>query len=196
MSEHPYASERSNPAVGACMPANVNLLFDGSNLYLSGESKTQCWQKTYPAVSGKASTSGLKLTFDYTPKAQTTMNAGPIPEGKYWVNPSEMWEYGTKAWLADALAWGTPIETGFGKYRLTIHHYPTTKTHRRGGFFIHGGKVPGSIGCIDLHKHMPQFVRDLDKIVGRKACYVDLTVRYADKRVVIANPAAGSQGKK
>jgi hypothetical protein len=42
--------------------------------------------------------------------------------------------------------------------RYTIHPYISTETYGRGGFFIHGGDAPGSIGCIDLWDHMEDFV--------------------------------------
>ena len=34
-----------------------------------------------------------------------------------------------------------------------------TRTYGRGGFAIHGGAIPGSIGCVDLTRFMPDFVR-------------------------------------
>ena len=32
-----------------------------------------------------------------------------------------------------------------------------TKTYGRSGFAIQGGTFPGSIGCVDLTRHMPDF---------------------------------------
>ena len=34
-----------------------------------------------------------------------------------------------------------------------------TRTCGRGGFAIHGGAIPGSIGCVDLTRYMPDFVK-------------------------------------
>jgi hypothetical protein len=61
---------------------------------------------------------------------------------------------------------------------VTIHPFTTTVTHGRGGFFIHGGKNPGSIGCIDLTSNITKFVKDLDKEGARRKCQIHLTVKY------------------
>lgn len=67
----------------------------------------------------------------------------------------------------------------WGNYRLTIHPYPGTVTHARGGFFIHGGATPGSAGCIDLTMYMDHFVEKLiQELKGLPACHIPLNVRY------------------
>ena len=59
---------------------------------------------------------------------------------------------------------------------------PAAQTRRRGGFFIHGGDVPGSAGCIDLTLHMDRFIAQLGSELGDSAdCHVPLNVRYARK---------------
>ena len=45
----------------------------------------------------------------------------------------------------------------WGSHRITIHPFDSTHTFGRGGFFIHGGTMPGSAGCIDLTSGMPRF---------------------------------------
>ena len=171
-----YSAERYEPKVGACVsptaekfdgksptgaPATIELTFDGTVLKATG-AMTGSWL----AVSGKPT--GGK--FDYSPRNQAQKNTGPIPAGDYWIQPSELWE---EAWYrrGDPAAWGN--------YRITIHPYPTTPTGGRGGFFIHGGDVPGSAGCIDLTKNMDHFVEALKKALnGKTDCYIKLTVRY------------------
>lgn len=72
--------------------------------------------------------------------------------------------------------------SAWGNFRLTIHPYPSTQTHGRGGFFIHGGSVPGSAGCIDLMVNIDKFVERLkDELEGLPECYIPLTVRYSSK---------------
>jgi hypothetical protein len=66
----------------------------------------------------------------------------------------------------------------WGNERLSIHAEKGTKTHNRDGFFIHGGTDWGSIGCIDLTSHMPDFGRKFRKAAdGKKK--VPLRVQYA-----------------
>jgi hypothetical protein len=156
-----YAGERYTPQFPSC--GLWRLRFNGHALYFFG-SRTY----SYPAVSGKPTTAG---SFDYSPARQAMPNEGPIPEGSYWVRPDEMddnWHY----WFSSA-AWN-----GWGRYRISIHPYPATVTHGRGGFFIHGGATAGSAGCIDLVNHMNDFHDDFVREVGSRQCYIPLEVSY------------------
>jgi hypothetical protein len=161
MPDKKYESERYDPSFAHC--SLLSLHFDGKRLLLFG-GKTEY---SYPAVSGKPSKDGK---FNYTPEHQKTPNGGPIPEGTYWINPNEIWELEWYDFWTNENAWG--------KYRVTIHPFRTTVAHGRGGFFIHGGKNPGSIGCIDLTSNITQFVRDLEKEGARRKCQIHLTVKY------------------
>lgn len=157
-----YAAERGIPAVPGCARSTLTLRFDGRFLTLGGPTG-----RRYEAVSGMP---GLKGRFSYSATRQRISHEGPIPEGEYWIQPSEMW---TNRWYSNA------PRDAWGNHRITIHVSPGTKTHGRGGFFIHGGAEPGSAGCIDLHVHMDAFVRDLRKATDDDdACYVPLTVQY------------------
>ena len=99
---------------------------------------------------------------------------GPIPEGEYWIQLDEMWK---NHFVKSAL--GITPRAAWGNYRISIHPYASTKTHNRGGFFIHGGYVPGSAGCIDLTGHMDTLVKELiNEREGLPKCYIPLTVRY------------------
>ncbi len=167
-----YAAERYHPNsknIGHCTPkdfnktkSNLYIFFDGYILTLSGGKKTH----QYAAVSGKPE----QGKFSYTLERQKAKNIGPIPEGTYWINPDEIWE---NAWYKRA------SRESWGDYRVTIHPYPNTETHGRGGFFIHGGKYFGSIGCIDLTIRINNFIEDLrNELNGNKNCYVPTTVMY------------------
>ena len=70
------------------------------------------------------------------------------------------------------------MEDSWGKYRITIHPFTTTNTFHRGGFFIHGGKTPGSLGCIDLTSNIEAFVSSLRKEGAIRKCQIHLTVEY------------------
>lgn len=98
---------------------------------------------------------------------------GPIPAGQYWVQPSQLWE---NNWVKNLV---TAPRGAWGNFRLTIHPYPLTETHDRGGFFIHGGSNAGRAGCIDLIHYIDKFVQRLtQELGGRPECYIPLTVQY------------------
>ena len=155
-----YSGERYNPTIAHC--STLTLHFNGSTLTMRGGSTAYI----YSAVSGRPQNG----RFSYSIEAQRQRNRGPIPTGTYWIRPDEMWE---NAWykVGPTDAWGN--------YRITIHPFTTTETYGRGGFFIHGGTMPGSAGCIDLTTEMDQFVRDLRKeLGGRETCQIHLFVEY------------------
>ena len=158
---NPYAAERGTPSVPTCNRGRVLLRFDGRFLSMIGPQA-----RSYAAVSGRPLDNG---GFDYSVSRQHESRAGPIPPGRYWVQPSQMW---TNHWynIAPRAAWGN--------HRITIHVYPGTETFGRGGFFIHGGTHAGSAGCINLHAQMEKFVADLKAAAGDPDCYVPLTVDY------------------
>ncbi|WP_434113717.1 tlde1 domain-containing protein [Paraburkholderia caffeinilytica] len=157
-----YAAERGIPTVPACRKSNIQLRFDGRFLFMIGPAG-----RAYAAVSGRPTSSG---GFDYSPARQRESREGPIPPGRYWIQPSQMW---TNHWynVAPRAAWGD--------HRITIHVFPGTETYGRGGFFLHGGTHPGSAGCINLHGRMENLVRDLQTAtVASPDCYILLTVEY------------------
>lgn len=156
-----YAEERYDPSLAMC--SKLALTFNGKTLAMTGGSKTY----SYPAASGKPDKGGA---FSYTKEAQIAGFSGPIPEGIYWINPDELW---VNRWYKRG------SEASWGKYRITIHPFTTTETYQRGGFFIHGGKVLDSIGCIDLTSHIDAFVADLQVEGAMRKCQIHLSVRYA-----------------
>jgi len=161
-----YASERGDPGVPVCQQAPVRLSFDGVLLKGSGGKLAMM----YPAVSGKPNEKGQ---FVYTIDRQKEAKKGPIPEGEYWIQPSQIWD---NAWYKNG------SRAGWGEHRLTIHPYPKTETYGRGGFFIHGGHVPGSAGCIDLTSHIVGFIQAMEKeLSGRPECFLSLTVNYGSR---------------
>jgi hypothetical protein len=154
-----YSGERRNPGRAACAAGALRLRFTGDHLVMSGGSK----EHSYPAYSGNGARAA-------------------IPKGRYWINPSELWE---RTGLGDVKRGFVELLTGvdpapysaWGMYRITIHPYPGTKTGGRGGFFIHGGTSPGSLGCIDLVHNMDTFVADLRReLRGTPNCFVPLNV--------------------
>lgn len=164
----PYAHERGMPTLPQCGRSPLALRFDGTTLAMAEGVRHYAWS----AVSGRAGADG---GFDNSARRQAQRGEGPIPAGRYWIDPSELW---------DRDYWN-PFQhvrvprASWGDYRLTIHVYPGTRTHGRGGFFVHGGSTPGSAGCIDLAVGMNNFVEILRlRLNGVTTCYIELLVAY------------------
>ena len=166
-----YADERGEPSAPAC--GLESLLFDGYYLkLLIGTEVTKAWH----ARSG-VNENGV---FDYSVERQKVHKKGPIPEGEYWIQPKQLRVF---------LLGDNYTNPAWGVARITIHPRPTTETYSRGGFFIHGGKVWGSIGCIDLTYGMQSFVDKIREIIEyfptgfvpyeQNGCTIPLTVKYA-----------------
>ena len=157
-----YSKERYDPSLAHCHA--LTLAFDGQRLTLASAGRAF---RSYAAVSGRPDTQG---NFAYGNARQHQTFQGPIPEGTYWVRPDELWE---NAWYKPA------PRAAWGDFRLSIHPFSTTHTFGRGGFFIHGGSVPGSAGCIDLMGQMSHFAAELRSLLGQQtACQIHLTVKY------------------
>jgi len=78
------------------------------------------------------------------PKCSANKNQGPLPPGKYQLNVSEISQLG---------AFGTllrQLRGDWGSWRVPLHPLPATNVMGRSGFFLHGGQIPGSAGCIDF----------------------------------------------
>ena len=82
---------------------------------------------------------------------EQTPNKGPIPRGVYYIdnkmidNPS--------FWNDVKRNFFTPGEEGggdWGDWRVRIYPRPKTKRYGRTGFYLHGGYISGSSGCIDF----------------------------------------------
>lgn len=161
-----YAHEIRRPEVPACAKSVITLHFDGKVFKIQAAVGVL---KTYAAVSGRP----INSKFDYSTERQKLSNQGPIPQGNYWISPADIWENNViKSLLVSS-------RSAWGDYRITIRVSPGTQTHARGGFFIHGGDIPGSAGCIDLTTSMNQFIKDLKSLLGKSVhCHIPLTVEY------------------
>lgn len=137
-----------------------SLRFDGARL--SHIDNAGGVVQSWPAVSG-APGSG--------PADSYRRNYGPIPEGDYSVDPNKVnydrwWKWG----------WGNSDD--WGTVRTPIDPKSGTNTGGRDEMYIHGGRRPGSIGCIDLTGHNDHFHDWLKRQSGP----VDLTVDYPNYR--------------
>jgi len=163
------------------IPSNY-LLFDGTKLswYVNGKVV-----KSWKAVSGRTKFNTFgdknseKLVKKYGGKNTEFMKIkkqGPIPVGDYTIsqlqkrtngNATSFIQGKTDKELYNIMIndkghdWNTGTKTDFiawGDYRLPITKFGETETFGRGSFYIHGGGIPGSIGCIDLLNQMNDFV--------------------------------------
>lgn len=119
--------------------------------------KKNCVSMKYSISSGKlvvktgAATGPQYLVMDATSGRGSSMNnpgdinlfkVGPIPPGSYSLNPSE---------ISTGLMWSLTrnMKGDWGSFRVPLHPQFDLPDGRTGGFFLHGGSIPGSAGCID-----------------------------------------------
>lgn len=160
-----YKAERGNSTLADC---SFSMTFDGLALDCGPGGN-------FLAVSGEKKTDGSGEYFDYSAKAQQ-QPGGPIPEGVYWLNPDELKDLGVRR-LLDKNSWP---EKAWGSHAITIHPFETTPTFGRGGFFIHGGEIAGSIGCIDVTNNMDKVADAVDDV---DRCKIKLTIAYRSARM-------------
>ena len=140
-------------------PVNVKpgqyAVFDGKKFTLYENDKPIM---SWDAVSGK---DGYR-----SPEYQNMKDTGPIPEGTYVARQSELQHitpYGIIVGIANAGTWPGSLYS-WGASRVKLESSQQTNTYGRGGFYIHGGWVPGSAGCIDLTSNIDNFVALFDYI--------------------------------
>jgi RHS repeat-associated protein len=113
-----------------------------------------------------------KTKFVYNDKNQKWSWSGPIPAGKYWLTPSE------EANWTNAIRHTTATDS-WGNYSWPLHAYPETNTFGRGGFFLHGGTLWGSAGCIDVKNSDALIHSYFGTFDNKPCCYVDVIVEYS-----------------
>ena len=127
-----YAALANNP-VNFVDPLGLETLtFDGANVTLADDDGNPIG--TYPATSGRPGVTDPSRPW-----------LGPIPEGTYLLRP---WEIGVRDPLRRVR--DTFAREDWGGFRVPLHPRPGTETFGRTGFFLHGGRIPGSAGCIDV----------------------------------------------
>src|SRR5690606_25253592 len=80
-------------------------------------------------------------------------------------------------------------EASWGESRIELTPDSGTNTFGRSGFFIHGGDMPGSAGCIDLLAEESDFM-DYIRGVGQP---VTLTVEYDANYTSASHPYINAQ---
>ena len=92
---------------------------------------------TMPVTSGRDSCTNR-------PTCDTKPNIGPIPSGSYYANANDLTNPGI---IGDVLR---NFRGDWGDWRIPLNPKKGTNTHGRSGFFLHGGALSGSAGCIDF----------------------------------------------
>lgn len=130
-------------------PVNTNknqiAIFDGTSLTLyENDKKIKSWN----GMSGKP---------DYqSAQYQNVTDKGPLPEGTYVARQSKYQERKDSDFVRKYNNWRGG-ERSWGKSRVWLQPSVQTNTFNRSKFTIHGGKEPGSRGCIDLTSQMDDF---------------------------------------
>jgi len=145
-----------------------SLTYDGSELVFRDAEGGDIGR--WPASSGLPGT---------TPADQNRVDVGPIPEGPWQVDPAKIdrfrW-YDPRDWDWWGIGKGSLARDAWGDWRVPIDPAPGNPITDRGGFFIHGGRTPGSAGCIDLCRLDRSFFPVLERYRGGGP--IPLTVDY------------------
>jgi RHS repeat-associated protein len=141
--------------------------FDGATLKLFQQDGST---KSFTAVSGEVSSAGKTQ-----PALQGVKDVGPLPEGEYSLDPSQIQIISTKDLLLGLVGRGAwpGGKASWGEQRAWLAPAPGTDTKGRSGFSIHGGARPGSAGCIDLCSQAKDFFSSVDRTVDKIPVFVD-----------------------
>ena len=128
--------------------ANPVMRFDTTGLTSISVDISNGLMLVYPEVKGRwpysmPVKSGINECTN-NPKCSDSKNRGPIPAGDYVVKAAELSDPGV---IHDVLR---QFRGDWGDWRAPAHPLPNTNTHGRSGFFLHGGSLDGSLGCIDF----------------------------------------------
>lgn len=176
-------------------------VFTGEELRLVGTSATdeqvlQSWR----AYSGRASKGrevrrepGVVFDTVYYAKRfvlsaakQAEQDVGPIPVGTYRVSTDDVIDFDDRDAISEFQRRLKYRTDNWGEYGVRLTALAPTQTHRRAGFYIHGGTSWGSAGCIDLRTQDEQFFREVFKPDPDGATMFQVTVDYGGKAYVEA----------
>lgn len=74
-------------------------------------------------------------------------NNGPTPSGDYTMNSKDL---SNPPWYRDIARNSPGFGADWGDWRTPMKPNAGTNTYGRSGFYMHGGSLPGSAGCIDV----------------------------------------------
>ena len=134
---------------------NIELHFDLKSLYV--------YDTTYSIKMPGLEWEGTSGRDEYQDaNFQHLKDKGPIPEGLWNVDYSNTQHFENLSWWNQCKSYmgcgeWPGAKGSWGVHRTWIYPIGDTNIYGRGGFSIHGGKDPGSAGCIDLTKHNDSF---------------------------------------
>ena len=152
---------------------------------------------SFDAVSGKGTDPtgywNLSRIFDYSSDRQKQANLGPTPEGLYSINKANFVDgqneggtqrFGDQSYLrqaASSFGKGTwPGGTSsWGDYRWKLQN-EGAQTFGRDNFYLHGGSLWGSRGCIDCGAGISSFYNSFISTNPQNTGKVYLQVKYAE----------------
>ena len=163
---------------------NASLLFDGEELHwLADGQKIKSWDaesgltilNTPPSDYDKLINRYIKDKEEWS----KDKNAGPIPQGEYSVGPLQTRSGDNQSLGMLETFWyiitgqveedkGSNIsfnsdtilsKISWGNFRLKITPTGNQDMYNRGSFYVHGGSMSGSHGCIDLTDEMGDFAK-------------------------------------
>lgn len=189
--------EKDSSELSATSYGRINMLFDGDDLIVYGDGQELF---RYGASSGRPTQISEEHARECggDPRIDTYMSPrfvgikdnGPIPEGTYRFSPSAIQEFTTSEQLE--LLWAgvtggdrTTVggismhsgDWGAGRVHLRpvrIGSAPCGNARGRGGFYLHGGLLAGSSGCIDIGTKFDELARFLQGFQSS----VTVEVRY------------------
>ena len=159
---------------------DMSLFFDGEFLTVRKDKGDVILRNTYPAISGRIGDDGK---FDNSQERQKMVGEGPLPEGQYWINPQKINRIAETSLVNRAYGVvGRGLFPGgknsWGEGRIDILPKEVVVDGvKRNGFTIHGGKNPGSAGCIDLVDNDSDFFKFVEKYRGKQDS-IPLSVKY------------------
>ena len=187
----------------AVLNPNASLSFDGDKLYWLADGKVI---KSWDSVSGLTwkntpTKDWGEMLKRYTSNRETwskDKNAGPLPEGTYSVGPLESRSGNQEEIGALEAFWykltgsASNMDTdkqfckntiisriAWGNYRAAIKPTGNQKMYGRDSFYIHGGALSGSHGCIDMTDNMEDFAKFFGIWTSlTKKKLIPLTVKY------------------
>lgn len=146
-----------------------------------------------------------------------TPNEGPTPPGVYLLGPeqvqsgsdyldgsktlelltrqaAELYPKFTNVYgeMGHEFNQGTPMARyAWGNYRYLLKPTKSTNTFGRTSMYLHGGSVPGSIGCIDLSvgiNNFAKFFQEWKKRTGYSSIYVVVDYKTFNPNLPITHP--------
>jgi hypothetical protein len=175
---------KRRPAGGATAYNTISMRFNGTELIVFGDGKEV---RRYDASSGRpvmvseqdARQCGGDVTIDtyMSPMFTGIKDHGPIPEGVFSFDPSRIQDFTEDE--TSSLLWGGiwgkhsvkvqgqnmhPGDWGAGRVALRpirMEDGPCGNARARDAFFLHGGMLRGSAGCIDVGDRFPELSKFL-----------------------------------